>query len=409
MASSSTSWNRTGAASWADVPLLTSATETRRALQRLSDDPLSEEFVSQLLDGKLPPTDHGAGAALLMKLLLNYRLPPEQFINYRGAYQEPANRPYATPEHIPILKLRAPVVSDAFLDSVFARMRDVELTNRTLGEIDKESQLVHWMSAVTIEVARYFEGAMRNEAERSLRGEISRGQVEFVWVAFRMCVVVVMEMKKKGFETSNHAQLMGELEAAAFSNVINRTSVDTVLGLMANKDGWIFMSYDTRANTFKMSETLLVDKRDPQNKVRNRAFAIRLMWSMFLDGYCNAVTAMQKRSLATCLQLEGDLENPAVLLQESKRRKFEEDSDAKRKSDLAERRASADKWHNVAMLAFQSKQCALSATNADGFENALRLLHESISKIPEFYVKPIDIHEQWTAHQAGASSIPFEL
>ncbi|KAJ3145797.1 hypothetical protein HDU89_006849 [Geranomyces variabilis] len=92
------------------------------------------------------------------------------------------------------MKLKAPVVSDEFLERAIKRMEEAERANKRLEEIDVEAGLFHWMSAVTIAVANHFNGALRNEAERSMRGQLS-------WLA-----------------------------AAAFTNYGNRTTVEKVLG-----------------------------------------------------------------------------------------------------------------------------------------------------------------------------------
>ncbi|KAJ3009424.1 hypothetical protein HKX48_007941 [Thoreauomyces humboldtii] len=268
------------------APAIETEADSRAALQDPSPLPLSDDFLDKLVAGTPLSADEGAAAQLFMEFMLKYRLPSEQFVKCRGQYhycQERSNL----------------AVSDAFVDRVLQRMRDVELTNRPLADITKAAQLVHWMGTITTEVARHFDGALRNEAEKSMRGEFSHGQVEFVWVAFQMCVVVILEMKRKGLDAENYAQLMGELEAAAFTNAMHGTTVDVILGLMANKDGWLFMNYDANTNEFAMSSTLQIDAHNSSTKLQNRVTAVCLMWSMFLQGYCNAVVAMQRRSVAT--------------------------------------------------------------------------------------------------------------
>ncbi|KAI9088771.1 hypothetical protein DFS34DRAFT_598214 [Phlyctochytrium arcticum] len=242
-----------------------------------------------------------------------------------------------------------------------------------------ETELRHWIIALsrlfTINFCvNHYDGALRNEAERSMRGQLFNGQVEFVWACFSLCVFVVMEMKRKGFESENYAQLMGELEAAAFTNYGNRTTVENVLGVMANKDGWIFMAYDTAANTFQVSRTLNINSPDDLERINARATCSSVSVVWFLQGYCTAVVAMQKRSRATCRQIEDEIKYTVPTANEAKRRIIlisPQDPQA-----LSTRRGSAGTY------AFQAKSMALEAKNATEFDNALALLQKAI---PEHY------------------------
>ncbi|KAJ3169082.1 hypothetical protein HDU87_000867 [Geranomyces variabilis] len=284
--------------------------------------------------------------------------------------------------------MEVPYVSKSFINRVFERMRDAERTNRPLDRVDKAAQLVHWMSAVTIEIAQYFLGAICNEAEKAMRGEFSRGQVEFVWVAFRLSVVVVMEMKRKGFETDNYAQLMGELQAAAFTNAGSRCPVDVVRGMMANKDGWIFMDYDVQANAFAVSTTLAIDMHNEDLTIENRIVGMRLMWQMFLHGYV--------------MQIEEDLK--ANLPKPGQKRKAEPSVETLEKN-LINRRTSAAKWQRVAALALQAKNSANTAESDKEFEATMALLHQSIEAVPEHYAKPFDVYAACKEREADSEAL----
>ncbi|KAI9009412.1 hypothetical protein BC832DRAFT_363536 [Gaertneriomyces semiglobifer] len=217
-----------------------------------------------------------------------------------------------------------------------------------------------------------------------MRGELSHGQVEFVWVAFKICVVVVMEMKRKGYATENYARLMGELEAVAFTNVTNQTPTELVRGLMANKD----------------------DAHNRTQMLENRTTGVRLMWQMMLHGYTTAVTSMQRRSKATLGKITAELEAmsnyvPAQKSAEgsssTKRRRVEPES---LKKAFGDRKVSTSKWDRVAALAFQAKTIAESTDSDEGFDEAMSLLHQSIKSLPEYYVKPFDVHELWLEAEA---------
>ncbi|KAJ3168784.1 hypothetical protein HDU87_000909 [Geranomyces variabilis] len=138
---------------WENIEELRTDEDVWAVMQQLSGPAvLSVDFFNNLCAGR-PIDDGGQGAALLMKLLLRYRLPSEKFVNYRGMkapkWFAPIWPQYKTTRAIPLIKLKAPVVSDEFLQKVIQRMQEVELTNKSLEEVDMEAEIVHWMSAVS--------------------------------------------------------------------------------------------------------------------------------------------------------------------------------------------------------------------------------------------------------------------
>ncbi|KAJ3020965.1 hypothetical protein HKX48_009438 [Thoreauomyces humboldtii] len=377
-------------------------------------------FIESFLDGNVRAEDSSLAGTVMSKLMLQYRLPPHVFVKYRAALKESfsnltwENVRQVWPQcdslrAVPSKDMDVPYVSRSFIDRVFERMRDAEWTNIDLAQLTQPSFV-----RSSMEVAQYFLGAVRNEAERGMRGESTHGQVELVWVAFRLSVVVVvMEMKRKGFALDNYAQLMGELKgirlftclmqknpgvmglaltltkAAAFTNAESRCPVDVIRGLMANKDGWIFMDHDVKANTFAISSTLVIDDHKTTVTIQNRIVGMRLMWLMFLDGYCSAVRAMQVRSQATVERIETELCPPA-----DRKRKSEATNEILQKR-LADRQSILSRWTNVANLAFQARSQALAAEFDTAFEETMKLLHTSIDAVPEYYSKPFDVYAAW--------------
>ncbi|KAI8998069.1 hypothetical protein BC832DRAFT_251525 [Gaertneriomyces semiglobifer] len=372
-------------------PELRSDVAVQQELRRLAGEtPLPDDYFKEVFAGKLRE-DQGRGAALVLKLMLKFRLPTEHFVKYRDAFKKSLSDltwnqivqvypQYKTPHMIPLLTQDVWYVSDKFLEDVLAAMWKAEKTTVSLVEVKKESELVHWMSAVVLEIANYFEGAVRNEPEKSMRGSLSQGRVEFVWVAVRLCVLIVLEMNASGFDTDNYAQIMAELEAGAYSNVLERISVDTIYGLLANKDGWIFVEYYPNLNQFKISRALQVDDRDPDCRVQNRCTGIRLLWGLFVKGYCKAVGAMQQRSKATLEQVEDELrllgaEGYTEASISARRRPRIVYTRDQLEQEMKERKDSSAKWDATAQFAFQALRASETAQTDQDFEKAVRCLH----------------------------------
>ncbi|KAJ3165791.1 hypothetical protein HDU88_003985 [Geranomyces variabilis] len=183
-------------------------------------------------------------------------------------------------------------------------LRSVDQIEDDIGHLAKhenEAAREKWIAAWLTPIVALFESRILNHPERPIPGyRTGGGEVELQYWIKGQCLLVIIEVKYIiALETKRYldglAQLLAELDAAAYKNQKNGLAVPELRGVLTDGSTWVVVAFNTENLTISL-EKFSIRIANRAQQVEDMLAVINVLFNSFLKGWFQGLRAYHMRS-----------------------------------------------------------------------------------------------------------------
>jgi hypothetical protein len=172
-----------------------------------------------------------------------------------------------------------------WLNEIRDHLKRVSLTVGVLTSVSNETQKKFFIDAFINTLLDKFEGTIINAAEETVTSNPKfSGKIEYIFKAFRECIIVIVEAKYSVTEAKDFGQIMVELFSIYQYNISIGKKMDCVYGILTDAVNWTWWKYDGK-RFFYSHSAIRLTTRDKLSIPKIASVLYGMLISGFKDAY----------------------------------------------------------------------------------------------------------------------------